>query len=153
MKRLLVVNICTIKNMLAHLFSTKAFEKLVPVHLPYHRAFKKNDFINEEGMKEVASKPNSFKFEKFIFDSFKFFDKILLLQVKPEDEFAPIKSFTGIATPETALKLYLDHKKGYNFIKENLYIFSNFVALLGVAPNVAPKLTRLLEIFKIYKFS
>lgn len=99
------------KNMLAHLFSTKAFEKLVPVHLPYHRAFKKNDFINEEGMKEVASKPNSFKFEKFIFDSFKFFDKILLLQVKPEDEFAPIKSFTGKATPETALKLYLDHKK------------------------------------------
>ena len=78
------------KNMLAHLFSTKAFEKLVPVHLPYHRAFKKNDFINEEGMKEVASKPKSFKFEKFIFDSFKFFDKILLLQVKPEDEFAPI---------------------------------------------------------------
>ena len=99
------------KNMLAHLFSTKAFEKLVPVHLPYHRAFKKNDFINEEGMKEVPSRPNSFKFEKFIFDSFKFFDKILLLQVKPEDEFAPIKSFTGDATPETALKLYLDYKK------------------------------------------
>lgn len=98
------------KNMLAHLFSTKAFEKLVNVHLPYHRAFKRNDFINEEGVKVVATKPNSFKFEKFIFDSFKYFDKILLFEVKPEDEFAPIKSFTGNATPETALKLYLDYK-------------------------------------------
>ena len=98
------------KNMLAHLFSTKAFEKLINVHLPYHRAFKKNDYINEEGVKVVATKPNSFKFEKFIFDSFKYFDNILLLQVKPEDEFAPIKSFTGNATPETALKLYLDYK-------------------------------------------
>ncbi len=98
------------KNMLAHLFSTNAFEKLISVHLPYHRAFKRNDFINEEGVKVVSTKPNSFKFEKFIFDSFKFFDKILLLQVKPEEEFAPIKSFTGSQTPETALKLYLDYK-------------------------------------------
>ena len=98
-------------NMLAHLFTTSAFKKLVNIPLPYHRAFKKNVFINSEGMKEVPLKPNSFKFEKFIFDSFRFFDKLLILEVPPNEEFAPIKAFTGNETPETALELY---KKYHN---------------------------------------
>lgn len=98
-------------NIISHLFSTKAFEKLSKAKLPYHRAFKKNDFINDEGVKQVATKPNSYKFEKFIFDGFKYFDDLLLLEVEAEDEFAPIKAFTGTATPETALELY---KKKYN---------------------------------------
>lgn len=99
------------KNMLAHLFSIDALKKLTNAVLPYHRAFKKCDFINPEGMKEVPLKPNSFKFEKFIFDAFSIFDKILLLEVNPEEEFAPIKAFTGKETPETALELY---KKYHN---------------------------------------
>ena len=61
-------------------------------------------------MKEVPLKPNAFKFEKFILDAFALFDKILLLEVNPSEEFAPIKSFTGNETPETALELY----KKYN---------------------------------------
>ena len=99
------------KNILAHLFSLNALKKLADANLPYHRAFKKCDFINSEGMKEVPLKPNSFKFEKFIFDAFTEFDRILLLEVNPSEEFAPIKAFTGNATPETALELY---KKYYN---------------------------------------
>ena len=86
---------------MSHLFSTTAFEKLSKVTLPYHRAFKKNDFINDEGV----------KFEKFIFDGFKYFDDLMLLEVEAKDEFAPIKAFNGTATPETALELY---KKKYN---------------------------------------
>lgn len=100
----------TQKNILAHLFSMNALKKLATADLPYHRAFKKCDFINSEGMKEVPLKPNAFKFEKFIFDAFALFDKILLLEVNPSEEFAPIKSFTGNETPETALELY----KKYN---------------------------------------
>ena len=99
------------ENMLAHLFSITAFEKLINKPFPYHMAYKKNDFINEEGMLEVPTKPNSFKFEKFIFDGFMYFDKLLLLQVNEEEEFAPIKSFTGSQTPETALDLYLKNNK------------------------------------------
>lgn len=105
------LNLYNQTNMLAHLFTADAFIKLVTVPLPYHRAFKKNVFINSEGMKEVPLKPNSFKFEKFIFDSFRFFDKLLLLEVPSNEEFAPIKAFTGNETPETALELY---KKYYN---------------------------------------
>ena len=77
------------------------------IKLPYHRAYKKNAFVNEEGMKQVPDKPNTFKFENFIFDGFKYFDDMLLLRVKEEDEFAPIKNFTGKYNPDTAKEKYL----------------------------------------------
>ena len=98
-------------NILAHLFTKDAFIKSIEQQLPYHRAFKRNDFVNDEGMKIVAASQNSFEFEKFIFDVFKYFDKFTLMEVKKEDEFAPIKAFTGTATPEIALEMYLDKMK------------------------------------------
>lgn len=94
-------------NILCHLFSVDAIEKIANLDLPYHRARKKNTFINDEGMKIVPETENSFKFEKFIFDSFKFFDNIALLRVEEEKEFAPIKDPIGVYSPETATKLYM----------------------------------------------
>lgn len=93
-------------NILSHLMSIDAIKKVSNIHLPYHRAFKKNAFVNEEGMKQVPDKPNSFKFENFIFDSFMFFDDMLLLRVNEDEEFAPIKDFTGIYNPDTAKEKY-----------------------------------------------
>ena len=93
-------------NMLSHLMSIEAVKKVSDITLPYHRAFKKNPFVNSEGVKEVPSKPNSFKFENFIFDAFSYFDDMLLLRVDANKEFAPIKDFTGIYNPETALEKY-----------------------------------------------
>ena len=57
-------------------------------------------------MKEVPDGPNTFKFESFIFDSFYYFKSMLLLRVNEEEEFAPIKSFNGAYTPETAIEKY-----------------------------------------------
>ena len=94
-------------NILCHIFSIDALEKCAHVELPYHMASKKNIYINEEGMKIFPNKPNSYKFEKFIFDSFKFFDNITLLRVNPEEEFAPIKNPEGVYSPMTATKLYI----------------------------------------------
>lgn len=99
-------------NILCHLFSIDAIEKIAQLDLPYHRANKKNTYINDEGMKIVPSEPNSFKFEKFIFDSFQFFDDITLLRVEEEKEFAPIKDPAGVYSPETATKLYM--KESFN---------------------------------------
>ncbi len=93
-------------NILAHLFHIFAIDKIVNVSLPYHRAFKKNTFVNEEGMKQVPEKPNTFKFETFIFDAFSLFDDIELLRVEEEKEFAPIKDFNGVHNPERAKELY-----------------------------------------------
>ena len=94
-------------NILCHLFSINAIEKISKLDLPYHRATKKNTYINDEGMRIVPEVPNTYKFETFIFDSFKFFDNITLLRVNEEKEFAPIKDPVGIYSPETATKLYL----------------------------------------------
>lgn len=101
-------------NILSHLMSLEAIKKVSNIHLPYHRAYKKNAFVNEEGMKQIPDKPNSFKFENFIFDSFAFFDDMLLLRVDENEEFAPIKDFTGIYNPDTAKEKY---EKYWNKIK------------------------------------
>lgn len=98
-------------NMLAHLFSIEAVEKLGTVALPYHLAFRKNAFVNEEGMKQVPEEPNTYKFEKFIFDAFEHFDNLILLRVNEEEEFAPIKDFTGPHNPEVAKELYQNKLK------------------------------------------
>lgn len=93
-------------NMLAHLFNISALDKISNTSLPYHRAFKKNTFVNDEGMKQVPENPNTFKFETFIFDAFSLFNDIELLRVEETDEFAPIKDFNGVHNPEVAKELY-----------------------------------------------
>ena len=93
-------------NMLSHLFDISAIEFLANQELPYHRAFKKNTYVNEEGMKQIPEEPNTFKFETFIFDAFSFFDDIFLFRVLEEEEFAPIKNFNGIHNPEVAKDMY-----------------------------------------------
>ena len=94
-------------NMLSHLMSIDAVKKVSTIKLPYHRAYKKNSFVNNEGVKQVPDKPNTFKFENFIFDAFQFFDNMILLRVDSDEEFAPIKDFTGIYNPDTAKAKYL----------------------------------------------
>ena len=93
-------------NILAHIFSINAVEHITKEKLPYHRAFKKNTVVNEEGMKQVPESPNTFKFETFIFDAFSYFDDMILFRVKKEDEFAPIKDFNGAHNPEVAKEMY-----------------------------------------------
>lgn len=98
-------------NMLSHIMTINSIKKSSEIDLFYHRAFKKNSFINYEGVKEVPDKPNTFKFENFIFDAFSHFDDMLLLRVNENEEFAPIKDFTGIYNPDNAIKKYNNYKK------------------------------------------
>lgn len=98
-------------NMLYHLMSLEAVEKACNIDLKYHKALKKNSFINEEGVKQVPDQPNIYKFEHFIFDIFYYFDDMLLLRVNEEEEFAPIKDFTSKYNPDTAMEKYLNYWK------------------------------------------
>lgn len=93
-------------NMLAHLFSINSLKKMSNIHLPYHRAFRKNPFVNDEGMKQVPDTPNIYKFEQFVFDAFPYFDNIALLRVNSEREFSPIKDFNSMFNPEIATEKY-----------------------------------------------
>ena len=93
-------------NIICHLYTIEALEKASKETLMYHSAFKKNSYIDENGKEVIPDKPNSYKFESFIFDAFEFFDDIAILRGKREDDFAPVKNKEGVDSPKTAKELY-----------------------------------------------
>ena len=96
-------------NAIFHLYNIKGLEKVCKLKLPYHTAFKKANYLGEDGKVVEATKPNAYKFEMFIFDSYEMLDDVVVLRVKREEEFAPIKNAEGADSPETARKLYRDY--------------------------------------------
>ncbi len=96
-------------HILTNLFNIKALEKISKNKLPYHSAFKKAKYIDENGNLVVPDKPNAYKFEAFIFDAFESLDDMSILRVKREDEFAPLKNAQGEDSPDTARQLYIDY--------------------------------------------
>ena len=93
-------------NILSHLYNIKVLKDLAEVKLKYHTAFKKSDYLDENGNYIEVNEPNVYKFEAFIFDAFERYENMSILRVKREDEFAPIKNKEGVDSPETAIKLY-----------------------------------------------
>ena len=93
-------------NAVFHLYNIKALEQVIDLKLPYHIAVKKATYIDEHGKLIVPQEPNAYKFETFIFDSFEMLEDVLVLRVKREEEFAPVKNAQGEDSPETARKLY-----------------------------------------------
>ena len=105
-------------NAIFHLYNIKGLEKVADAKLPYHIAVKKANYIDSEGTLIKAEKPNAYKFESFIFDSYEMFDDVAVLRVKREEEFAPIKNAEGIDSPETARKLYKDYFAKVEYMKK-----------------------------------
>lgn len=94
-----------------NLFNIKAIEKIGDDKLPYHTAFKKATYMNENGEIVSSTEPNCYKFETFIFDSFEKLDNMEILRGKREEEFAPVKNREGVDSPESAIKLYKQYYK------------------------------------------
>lgn len=93
-------------HIMCNLFSINAIEKISETELPYHSAHKKANYMKENGEIFVASEPNAYKYEAFIFDGFGLFDDISILRGRREEDFAPIKNKEGNDSPETAISLY-----------------------------------------------
>lgn len=89
-----------------NMFNIKGIEKIGAEKLPYHVAFKKAEYMDENGKIVKPTEPNAYKFESFIFDAFEKLDNMTILRVKREEEFAPVKNAVGTDSPETAIKLY-----------------------------------------------
>lgn len=89
-----------------NMFNIKGIEKIGAEKLPYHVAFKKATYMNENGKIIQPEQPNAYKFESFIFDAFEKLDNMTILRVKREEEFAPVKNAEGTDSPETAIELY-----------------------------------------------
>lgn len=99
---------------MCNMFRIQVLEELGKNKLPYHKAFKKSDYLDENGNWVVAEKPNAYKFETFLFDAFSKIDTMAIMRVKREEEFAPVKNAEGTDSPETARALY----KAFYGIKE-----------------------------------
>lgn len=101
-------------HIMCNLFSIKALKKLAKKKLPYHIAFKKSDYLNDEGIIVKSDAPNVYKFETFIFDAWIYFKDIAVLRGKREEDFAPVKNREGVDSPETAVKLYNEYYEKIN---------------------------------------
>ena len=104
-------------NAIFHLYNIKGLERVSDLKLPYHIAHKKAK-TDKLGNKIDPKKPNAYKFELFIFDSYEMLDDVVVLRVKREEEFAPIKNAEGADSPETARKLYTDYWNKVKYMKE-----------------------------------
>lgn len=98
-------------HIMCNLFSLNAIKRASTKELEYHIAFKKSNYLNEQKKLIEPEEPNAYKFEQFIFDSFKLFDNISILRGKREEDFAPVKNKDGEDSPETAKKLYENYWK------------------------------------------
>lgn len=97
-------------HIMCNLFHINVLEQIGKQKLPYHQAIKKANYIDETGKLQEATEPNCYKFESFIFDAFSSLKDMLIMRVKREEEFAPVKNAEGVDSPETARKLYQDFK-------------------------------------------
>ena len=74
-----------------NMFSINIIDKLLQIDIPYHIASKKCTFMDLNGNIVVPTKPNSYKYEKFIFDYFPHISKIGIYVVDRKYEYEPIK--------------------------------------------------------------
>ena len=86
-------------NITYHMISLSFLDKISKIEFGYNRTYKKNKYVDDDGIIIEPSSPNSFKFEKLIFNSFKYADDMLLYRVK-NDEFLPIKNKEDIKKVE-----------------------------------------------------
>ncbi len=98
-------------HIMCNLFNIEAIKRASTKELEYHVAFKKSNYLDEKRQLVEPDKPNAYKFEQFIFDSFKLFEDISILRGKREEDFAPVKNKNGEDSPETAKKLYENYWK------------------------------------------
>lgn len=98
-------------HIMCNLFNINAVKRSSTKELEYHVALKKSNYLDKEGNLIEPDKANAYKFEQFIFDSFKLFDDIAILRGKREEDFAPVKNMAGDDSPETAKKLYENYWK------------------------------------------
>ena len=82
-------------NIISHLLNINVINKITEQKMQYH----------------IEIKKGLYKFEAFIFDGFKAMDDMLVMRVKREDEFAPIKNKEGVDSPDTALEIYEKARK------------------------------------------
>ena len=69
--------------------------------LPFHLAEKSSPYLDESGALVLSAEKNVYKFETFIFDALRDARRTIVLEVRREEEFSPLKNAVGKDSPET----------------------------------------------------
>ena len=85
-----------------HLLDVDFVRRMAGVDLPFHLARKRIPCLGEDGGRIEPDEPNGVKFERFVFDGIPYARSPLIMEVRREEEFAPVKNATGEDSPETA---------------------------------------------------
>ena len=96
------------KNIVSHLVHIDSFKKYVDFSFAYHDAYRAIDYINSKGELVKGIKPNSYKFEKYIYEAF-YKDKDMLLYSIDDSLFSPLKNLEGNESVITATNDYEKH--------------------------------------------
>jgi len=81
-------------NSAIHIISTDFAERIGnrPRPLPYHCAFKRIPYIDDQGRQVRPDKPNGYKFESFVFDALAETERTMLMEIERERQYAPVKN-------------------------------------------------------------
>ncbi|MGN0240607.1 MAG: UDPGP type 1 family protein, partial [Candidatus Weimeria sp.] len=88
-----------------YLFDTSVLLDTAGRKMPVHKVKKKIPYIDAAGRLIKPEEPNGYKFEILITDILEFFPDFLPVEVKREEEFAPVKNLHGADSVDTARKL------------------------------------------------
>lgn len=69
--------------------------------LPWHRAEKKVDFVDEHGQLQKPKEPNAVKLEQFVFDAIPLAKNAIVYETDRGEEFSPVKNAQGADSPAT----------------------------------------------------
>ncbi len=92
-------------NIAIHLFNTDFVRRVAEDAdrlLPYHASAKKIPTIDEHGEPVTVVEPNGYKLERFVFDALPAAERVCILEVRPDEEFSPIKNAVGKDSAATA---------------------------------------------------
>jgi UDP-N-acetylglucosamine/UDP-N-acetylgalactosamine diphosphorylase len=90
-------------NIAVHCIEVDFAEKITEEgnNLPFHKAQKKIKIFDREAQ--------GIKFETFIFDALGYAENSVTMEVKREEEFAPVKNFSGTDSPESARSMMSEY--------------------------------------------
>jgi UDP-N-acetylglucosamine/UDP-N-acetylgalactosamine diphosphorylase len=72
--------------------------------IPLHLALKAIPRIGPDGRAVEPGRPNGYKFETFIFDALGYTGRSVIMEVRREEEFSPLKNRTGDDSPQIVLR-------------------------------------------------
>jgi len=102
-------------NIAIHMINVKFVEKLnkTGFMLPYHKAVK--------NISTFKGDVEGIKFETFVFDALNHVKASITMEVKREDEFAPVKNKDGVDSPKTAHDMQVNmHARWLEYCKINI---------------------------------